>query len=236
LLVSLFLFGAASASAQTLTINTADIFPLSTPGGTGYNDVIVKEAFRRMGIEARTVVEPSERSLVNADKGIDDGNMVRIAGLEAIYPNLVLAPEKISDFDFAAFTMKTSVEIAGWESLKPYNVGIVRGWKILEANIVGTKSLSKVKDPEVLFSLLTHDRADLVVFDRTQGLALLRSRRIEGVRALTPLLTKREMFLYLNRRHAALAPGFAATLREMKRDGTFQRIVDDVLANQWEKE
>ncbi len=228
-LTAFILFCSSPAFCRDLVLNTADIYPLSTPEGSGFIDLIVKEAFRRMGLRVKIIVEPSERALVNADKGIDDGNFVRIAGLERIYHNLVFAPEKICEFEFAAFTTDPAVRIGDWSSLKPYDVGIVTGWKILEANIVGTKSLTKVKDPEALFDLLANHRVDLVVFDRMQGNAIIKRKGLSGIVALEPLLVKREMFLYLNRRHGDLVPGLADVLREMKRDGTYQGIIDSVL-------
>jgi polar amino acid transport system substrate-binding protein len=191
--------------------------------------LIIKEAFRRIGMEARVVHLPSERALVNANQGIDDGDFVRIAGIEKRYPNLIMVEEKICEFEFAAFSRHQGVTITDWQSLKPYNVGIITGWKILEANITESRSLTKVSTPEALFDLLLHDRADLVVFDRLQGNALIKERGLSGVKALSPLLAQRDMYLYLHKRHAGLVPKLAEALRQMKQDGTHQRLIDSVL-------
>lgn len=229
LIIVLLLIIANSSSASTLVLNTADEAPLSTVDGTGHNDLIIKEAFRRIGHQVEIVHLPSERALVNTNKGIDDGNFVRIAELEKIYPNLVRVPESITVFEFAAFTKDPSIKIRDWESLKPYYVGIVAGWKILEANIVGTRSLTKVSSPKALFELLANDRVDLVVFDRRQGNVLLRNHGLTGIMPLTPLLARQEMYLYLNRRHTALAQKLTEALRQMKRDGTYTRSADSAM-------
>ncbi|MBI5141529.1 MAG: transporter substrate-binding domain-containing protein [Nitrospirae bacterium] len=226
-ILAVFLW-AGSACAETIVLNTAHTYPLSTPDCKGYEDLIVNEAFRRLGMEVKIVHLPSERALVNANKGIDDGNFSRIAGLEKNYSNLVMVPEQIATFEFAAFARDPSIRIDGWESLQSYSVGIVTGWKILEANVTKTRLLTKVSSADALFDLLVHGRVDIVVFDSEQGKAIMRRNGISGVTALKPLLASTDMFIYLNSRHAALAPKLAAVLRGMKRDGSFARIVGSV--------
>ena len=216
------------AYAQTFSLNTFNTYPLSTAEGTGSLDLIVKEAFRRIGAGASITRLSSERGLVNADRGIDDGDFVRIAGLEKTYPNLVRVREPLCRFEFTVFTRDPSIRIKGWKSLKPYNVGVITGWKILERKIVGTRSLTMVKNADALFELLENGRADLVVFDRVEGDALVRQKKLTGIRALRPFLTERDMYLYLNRRYAGLAPKLARALLDMKRDGAVRRIIKSV--------
>jgi polar amino acid transport system substrate-binding protein len=225
-IISLLLFSSGTAYGQALVLNTFEIYPRSTPEGKGSDDLIIKEMFRRIGIEVTIVHLPAERALINANEGIDDGDFVRIAGLENRYPNLISVPEKITEYEFVAFSKDPSIRIRGWVSLKPYNVGIITGWKILEEKIVSTRSLTKVKDDTALFRLLEKDRADLVVCEHVQGNALLQTIGLTGVKALKPVLAKRDMFLYLNQRHAGLVPRLADALKKMKKDGTFKRIMN----------
>jgi polar amino acid transport system substrate-binding protein len=215
---------ACADGAETLVLNTADPAPLSRPGGTGLNDRIVAEACHRLGIEAQLVRLSAERALQNADQGIDDGTYARIKGLSASYPNLVMVPEPIAEFLFTAFTKDTAMQATGWAGLKPYNVGLITGWKIVEANTRDARSVFGVKDEKALFALLEHGRADVVVLDLYSGKEAIRSMGLVGVRALEPPLTRQDMHLYLNRRHADLVPKLAEVLRQMRRDGTSRRL------------
>ncbi|MDA8325342.1 MAG: transporter substrate-binding domain-containing protein [Nitrospiraceae bacterium] len=217
-----------SAYGKPLLLNTFNTYPLSSPQGTGYLDLVIKEAFRRIGADVKIVRLSSERGLVNADRGIDDGDFVRIAGLDKTYPNLVRVPAALCDFEFTVFTKDPSIRIEGWQGLKPYNVGIITGWKILERKIVGTRSLTKVGNATALFELLAHDRADLVVFDKVEGDAIIKKLGLSGIIALRPYLARQDMYLYLNRRHAGLARRLAEALLEMKTDGSMRRIARSV--------
>jgi len=220
---------APKAFAEGLVLNTANTYPRTAPDGSGFQDLIMKEAFRRIGVAVRIVQLPSERSLLNADAGIDDGVFVRVEGLSTLYPHLLMVPEPISAFEFAVFTRNPRLAVRDWQSLKPYHVGIITGWKILEKNIVGTRSLEMANNDESLFRLLQSSRVDLVVFDRLQGRAYLQKHNLRSVRILTPLLAKKDMFLYLHERHRGLIPPLTKALREMKADGSYQKLIDSVL-------
>ena len=58
---------------------------------------------------------------------------------------------------------------------------------------------------------------------RWMGLALIQQQGLKDVRPLEPPLATREMFIYLHKRHAELAPRLADALRALKHDGFYQR-------------
>lgn len=224
------LFAAPCFAQQPLILSTFAGPPLSTLDQTGLYDRILKEAFQRLNLEIEIIHLPAERSLINANEGITDGDFVRVAGLDKMYPNLVLVPEKITDFEFVAFTRLANIKITGWDSLRPYHIAIVRGWKILEQNIVGTVSLIKVKNQFQLFSLLAKDRTDIVVYSRFEGYEMINQLGIKGAKALSPPLAVRAMYLYLNKKHKKLIPLLNRSLKTMKRDGRFETIKSEVLS------
>lgn len=231
LLALLMLLGHAAplGARPPLALNTFAGPPLSTPDQTGYYDLILLEAFKRLDIPITIGHLPAERSLQNADSGIDDGDFVRIPGLESHYPNLLMVPEKLDDFEFVAFTTTVNLPTSNWKALTPYHVGIVRGWKILEQNLAGVKELTAVKNQEQLFTLLKNGRVDVVVYARHEGYGLIRQFGIANARGLEPPLAVRPMHLYLNRKHAELVAPLAAVLKRMREEGTFAAIARQAL-------
>lgn len=219
--------------AEALVLSTADPAPFSRPGGAGTNDHIVLEAFQRLGIRLRLERLTAERALKNVDQGTDDGVYARIAGMERQYPNMVMVPEPVCEFLFTAFTKDPALTVRRWEDLKPLNVGFINGWKIVEANVGGARSVQRTRDGEMLFAMLDFGRADVVVMELYSGLELIRSKGYQGMRALNPPLERRDMHLYLNKRHADLVPRLDAALREMKRDGTMERLTRARAVSAW---
>lgn len=230
LLLALGLRPGFAAGAEPLVLNSADTAPRSRPDGAGFEDRIVTEAFRRMGVPVRLSQLPSERALQRANQGMDDGNYARIAGLERLYPNLIMVPEPITEFLFTAFTKAPRLALDGWEGLKPHSVALVNGWKIVEANTVGVRARSSVKDEAALFAMLDSGRVEVAVLDLHTGMEMVRLLGLKGVRALAPPLERRPMHVYLHRRHAELVPKLARALRQMKRDGTIERLTRAGLA------
>ena len=219
---------AVAAERPVLVLNDTNDPPFTTADRSGFLDVVAGEAFRRVGVELRLVKLPAERGLINANAGIEDGDMVRIAGLEKQYPNLVRVPEKLVDWEFTAFSKDASIA-SNWTALRRRSVGLIKGWKIYEQNMAGAERAVTADDPAQLFRLLELDRIEVALYMRWMGLALVKQQGLKDVQPLEPPLATREMFIYLHKRHAQLAPRLADALRALKRDGFYERAYREKL-------
>ncbi|MBB5203420.1 polar amino acid transport system substrate-binding protein [Inhella inkyongensis] len=217
----------AQAAGPGLVVSTNN-----TPIDRKALDLLAREAFRRVGLEFKLVSNPSERSLVMANEGEVDGEGLRIAGLSTQYPNLVQVPERFVGVSFVAFSKGTQIKVdQGWDSLKPHRVAFITGWKLYEANATGAKSVMRLEKPEQLFKMLDAGRVDLVLYTRADGSALVRGLNLQDIVPLTPALKEVDMYLYLNKKHEAWVQKIAQALREMKADGSYSRIMTDVMAD-----
>lgn len=215
--------GVMAAEPPTLVLNDTNDPPFTRPDQSGFLDAVAGEAFRRAGVKLKLVKLPAERGLLNANAGIDDGDLTRIAGLDAQYPNLVRVPEKLVDWTFTAFSKNPALP-ARWEILRQRPIGHVKGWKIYEQQLANAPNVVAAEDAEQLFRLLDLDRIEVALYARWIGEALIQQQGIKGVRALEPPLATREMFIYLHKRHADLAPKLAAALRAIKAEGMYDRL------------
>ncbi len=216
----------ALAARPRLELATGTLPPLaSRPGQIGFLEALAVEVFKRIGYDVALLKLPFERALINANAGVEDGDVFRAAGFEQDYPNLLRVPERVLDLDFVAYTMRPDVEVREWGDLASYNVGYVKGWKIFERNVKAARDITTVRELEQLMPLLTSRRADVVLVDRWQGLWLAREAGL-ALRALEPPLARVDMFIYLHRKHEALVAPVAAALAEVKRNGLWQRLVD----------
>ncbi|HJV00787.1 MAG TPA: transporter substrate-binding domain-containing protein [Burkholderiaceae bacterium] len=228
-LLAALLLALPGAAAPRLVLNSAFFAPITSPAHDGALDLLYAELFRRVGLEV--VIQPAsaERGLLNANSGIDDGDVSRVLGIEQSYPNLVRVPEPVMRYQMVVFTRHADFTVDGAASLRPYEVGILTGWKILERSITGTRSLQKLETGRQLFAMLAMDRIDVAVIEKLEGLHFVQSMGLQGVRVLAPAYVEGDWFLYLNKKHAALAPRLAEQIRLMKQDGSYQRIFDQAL-------
>lgn len=213
-----------AAEGQPFVISTNN-----TPLDRKALELLSREAFRRVGLESRIVGNPSERSLYLANQGEVDGEGLRVAGLNSQYPNLIQVPERFIGISFVAFSKDATINLdRGWESLKPYRVAFITGWKMFEANASGARSVTKVDKPEQIFKMLDEGRIDLALYTRADGIVLIRDMGLSSIALLSPALKDVDMYLYLNKRHEAFVPRIAQALRDMKADGTYDKIMSSI--------
>ena len=113
-------------------MSTTVFNPLSNMEGSGVTDLQLREVFQRAGIGMEIPHEPAERAMINADRGIDDRTFSPVSGLSGNYPNLVMVPQSIMDFDFVAISKTPKMQLEGWDSLLPHSLGFITKWKTVE--------------------------------------------------------------------------------------------------------
>lgn len=226
-----FYAGAASAANSRLIATTSVGAPLYFENGSGFFNLLTAELFKRLRIDYELQFLPAQRSLVFTNDGTTDVIIGRTAAIEKKLPNIVRVPVNILDFDFTAYSKDPAVQINGWESLAPYTVGIINGWRIVEQNVVGAKQVVKVNDFAQLLALLDKGRVDVAILDRVMGEWTFRQLGLD-LRINDPPLISKPNFIYLHKKHEKLVPDFTDALLEMKRDGTY-RLLYDTSTRSW---
>jgi len=238
ILFSLAFVPNASAD-QPIVLSTSFGMPYVSEGDKdGFLTLLAEDIFKRIGLEVQIEILPAERSIMNANNGIEDGELNRVSGLEKIYPNLIMVPEPFISVDFVGFTKprnhiplanrNRSTPDVSWRSLEPYIVGIIRGWKIYEKNVTGVAKRIDVRNINLLLTLLKNNRVDIVMATRVTGLYNSHKNDI-AVSVIEPPFVTRNNYMYLNKRHAHLVPKLAAALAEAKKDGTYDRLYNRIL-------
>jgi len=206
--------------------NDVEQLVLVTPENTVdtvIGEVIVREAYSRLGIDVIIKKYPAERAVRLADRGDVDGEVQRFAGLSDLYPNLIQVRPAINFIEATVFSKETTFPIEGWESLSPYRIGLIRGIKFAERNTEGM-SVAKAGGYDVLFRLLDRGRVDIAMSPRVNGLYHLKRTRIDGIQPLEPSVAMVDLYHYLNSKHADLAPYVSAMFSRMRASGELPRI------------
>jgi len=222
------LFGLALAAAlPALAAEPVREINISTLVGndpaTAIAEQIMREAYRRLGIKLVVHNLPGERTLVYANDGKMDGELYRKLGMEREYPNLMIVPVPLQTYEIVIFSHGTSFVVNGWESLRPYTLGYVRGIKIVGENTHGMR-VEPVPTMPLAFEKMMMGRTDLVLGNRSSGMAVIKSLNLEGVTVLEPPLASFPVYHYLNKKHEALVPELTRVLRQMQADKTIERI------------
>lgn len=191
---------------------------------------ILAEAYRRLHVPMRAKELPAERSLAYANAGTTDGELMRVAGIEADYPNLVRVKVPLVHAQMQAFTTGRRFSVDGWQSLQPYRLCVRNGIRIVMQHTAGMRREITNSDLQLL-TMLRAGRCQVAILNRYSWLEIDRLH-MGPLRALDPPLTDTPLYHYLNKRHAALVPRLEATLREMQRDHSTQRILQQIEAGE----
>ena len=135
---------------------------LTIAGVAGFSEqeagtVILTEAYRRIGIKLTVKRFPGARAIKLANRGDYDGDLQRIDAIKNIFKNLVQVRPAINFLEASAFSAKHNFAVKGWESLRPYRIGIIRGMKFADVNTQGMNR-AVVSNYEALFKMLKIDR------------------------------------------------------------------------------
>lgn len=206
----------AQQSLVFTTINNTNIYRI-------ISEEVLRLAYQELGININSLELPADQALRYANAGDADGELYRIAGLEQKYPNLVMVPVAINHLEGSVFTKKADFVVTGWESLRPYSIGIQKGIQFAEKGTEGMQRII-VSDPVQLFTMLQADELDIIVASHLNGLLLIKRLYGPEIRFLSPPVTTCSLYHYLHRKHEKLAKRLTSVLEGMARDGTIGKI------------
>jgi polar amino acid transport system substrate-binding protein len=190
---------------------------------------VLREAYRRVGVNVEEATTNAEQSLRDANRGEIDGLPARVAGLEARYPNLVRIPVAVVTVDAMAFGNRGPQVLNGWDSLRPYRVGILKGVQYAADGTRGMQT-EAFADNAQLFAKLENNDVDYAVATRIEGVLMMRELRTRKVTMLEPPLAKVVLYHYLHASHRDLAPKVTASLQAMEKEGRMRHIMQQTLA------
>lgn len=196
---------------------------------------ILKEAFKRNGVEFKAEYNPSLRSLQKSNSGVVDGELHRIYDFHKAsankYPNLIRINSKILSVWAAAYATK-NIKINNWQDLKRYHVVYYLGRKNVESilgEFMPSSQVKTVNNDLQAFKILAANRTDIVISESYNGRAIISSssefKDIKEVARLHEI----GIYSYIHKKHEKLGIQIAKTIEEMKVDQSFSRIVKKVI-------
>jgi len=218
LIITLLLTVKSIPAQEKLVFST---FPATNPIAK-ICQAIMQTAYKKIGIEAIIQHYPPARGIQLANEGHTDGELYRSIRINGRFSNLIMVTVPITHTEVVAFTKNIQFSIKGWDSLKPYRIGVQRGFKLAEARTEGMKTHSaKV---EQTFKMLDAGRVDVVVSTRLGGSGYIKNLQLKGINILTPPLEKDAVHHFLHKKYLKIIPKLTATLEKMRKTGEIDAI------------
>lgn len=232
-MISFNIVYATSPSVKTdedrvlLSANTAFNPPISD-----ILEALSYEAFNRIGIDIEFQLMPAERSVRQVSQGIDDIDCCRVREImETFYPELIAVPESLFQVTFSAFVKDSTIKITQWDNLKPYSVGVVKGYIILttKSKEVNPRHLIILDNAKSMMKMLEMGRIDVAILSYEDGLGVIKELGFQGIKAQIPPLLMKPLHIMLNKKHEHYSVELSKVIKEMKADGTIKKIIVNIL-------
>lgn len=220
-IVFLLLGGCWAAWAQApLRIARIENIPDQFVGGE-----LLKVVYGRLAIPIELVDLPAKRALLESSEGRLDGEVHRNINVQTQYPTLLMIRPALNYIEPSVFSSKAAPAVTGWDAIKGYRIGIVRGVGTSEDGTRGMASVLAINTLDQLMLVLAEDRVDVAISDSFSGLAVINRLGLAGrVKVLTPPLQKNDIYHFLHEKHRDLVPRVEQVLREMQASGELERL------------
>ena len=220
LVLALCLPGPSFAKEPGVVISTIEG---SIDADTGI--AVMREAYRRIGIVTEFRAFSAHEALEMANSGAVHAELERIDGISSRYENLVRVPIPINVIYGVAFSRKYNFPVKGWHSLRPYQIGIVKGILFAEENTRNMEVQVAGDYPE-LMAMLHDGRADVAVLPRVQALDFIHRNGDSNIVEMEGILETIFLYHYIHSSRTDLVDRLRPVLKEMLQSGETRRIRD----------
>lgn len=207
--------------AKEVTVST---FEHDTP----QIDVSIKvmaSIYQRIGYDIKIIRFPGKRSIVEANLGSVDAELVRIKNIETQATNLIRIPYAIGSLTAMAITRTGQAKVVGMAGLIDKRVGILRGVELSERI---TKNLDRqiLNSIESLFSILLSGRVDLILFPELDALEYIKTHKLEGKIIISdnPIFSV-PLYHFVHKDSKELADQLIAEMKEMEERGELKALI-----------
>ncbi|CCH49074.1 substrate-binding periplasmic protein [Pseudodesulfovibrio piezophilus] len=199
-----------------------------------YQKVLLTEAFKRNGLQLHVIYIPNLKEMTSqVNQMILDGDVHRVGSLTGRdgYPGYVRINFSTHTLEWGAYAC-SPLPVKGWKSLS--TLGMTVGYR--KGNFISKKNLTGTVPPRFLHEFQTQldgfkalaagEIAVFVMANQYTAQEFLCSKQFSdsGIRLLC-VLSKKNMYAYFSKKHAALAPRIAKTLKNMKQQGFFEKTL-----------
>ena len=251
ILFFIFSFANSQNTRPFIWIDDEDYKPLiykdknGKPAGI-FND-IMSEIFKRLNIPLKKAVYPWKRTQKLIKEGKADG-MITVYTKER--QKFMIATKPIWYVNETLFFRRDNpkacklLKVNSFEELKNFTITetIGSGWSKEQFKKYGIKNVIWVPNTESAFNVLAKKRADVYFTSDIHALELLKQKQNIGnplykdyqqIVAITPPFIRLSFRLLIRKDspYAKLVPKINKILDELKKDGTYQRIIQKYIKN-----
>ena len=185
---------------------------------------VLREAYRRLGYDIEILTYPGRRAVDMANRGQVDGELARLDVIKTLYPDLRQVPVPVHQLSLMAFTRDTRFQVEGWQSLQPYTVITLSGYKYTELKLDQWRVPHTLASRfDLVLSAVASGKVEVGLLNRYDGLQVMQRLALKELTLLPQPVEQFPTYHYLHKKHRALVPRVAAQLAKLHQEGFIAR-------------
>ena len=215
--------GLILALTLSMSLHAADVAPHTLQIATSLNQSALsnqieqqlQRAYGRLGYQMQVVRLPAGRSLQMTERGLYDGELFRIDGVQHEFSQLRQVPVQLASIELLAFVRtEQKNELRDWVLKKQVRVGFVRGFR-LASQLQYAGHPVPVTTLEQAVGMLVQGKIDVLLEDQQSVQSVLPAKTEQaGISMLPGTLARAGLYHYLHQRHSALVQPLATVLKK----------------------
>lgn len=179
----------------------------------------LKKAYKSLDIDISIKTFPAKRALKMANEGHADGEMLRVKGIEASFPNLVHIPVPLCSVK-SILVVNDKVKAKNYDELRKYRFGTVAGFAYQEDTIKKHKlNAIRVNQNKKLIDLMLINRVDAIFLSKQASIELLNNPQKKAFKILNEFTQSVYFYHYLHKKHYEIIPLITNELKKMELNG-----------------
>lgn len=186
---------------------------------------VMNKLYQRLGHNMELTRFPGKRSLVEANQGRFDGELIRVKAASKLMPNLVRIPVEIGRLKGMLLTQVGKPKVVGMGGLIGKNVGILRGIELTDRI---TQNLPRVvmNSIDSLFQSLVGGRVDVIIFPNLDAKEYIKLHQLsEKVVINTTPIVEAPLYHFIHKSKPELIKKMTTLLKKLKKSGELDAII-----------
>lgn len=184
----------------------------------------LQKAYGEIGYELTMKKYPLKRTYASANSGASDGLLITSGAIVKSFKNLAVVPVPLTHIDLMVYTVDKEFKVAGPKSIRPYRIGILRGYP-LSTKLTEGADRQILNNYKSLFSVLKIGRVDIALAMKRETTRFLKDNKgYESIKMLTPPLYSLPLYHILNKKHEELIPKITPIMKRLMAEGVLKRL------------
>lgn len=138
--------------------------------------------------------------------------------------------ESFLDIPFKVYYKNKSLKTISWSELEKYKCVSIIGLKIINQkmpNAVKKRNLYTVASYLQAVKMVEAERMDFAILVESITDEIIEKEKITSVKKFDTLIASTPIYLLLSKKHKNLAPKASEVLKQMKKDGSYYKIINE---------